>query len=100
LNVKACPACRSVNVRRSHVRASEAQLHLVFSPYRCANCHARFWVISRRTRMLSAFVIGACLVLAMGTALIGILPKSAPDFASAAPYQAGLDLTPIPRQDQ
>jgi len=50
--------------------------------------------------MLSAFVIGACLVLAMGTALIGILPKSAPDFASAAPYQAGLDLTPIPRQDQ
>jgi uncharacterized protein len=53
-----CPACGSLNVRRSVLHASEdapggARLR---SPYRCRDCGERFWVISRRANYVLAFL--------------------------------------------
>ena len=48
-----CPTCGSLNVRRSSMRAPEASGAPRFrSPYRCRDCGARFWVISRRASYL------------------------------------------------
>lgn len=63
--MKRCPACRSLNVNRSFLSEEEAASHRLQSPYRCAKCDTRFWVISRKTRM--------CAVVASATALTAIL---------------------------
>ena len=52
--MKRCTVCRSTNVRRSSVRVAEASSHPFRSPYRCHDCDARFWVVSRRTRVGAA----------------------------------------------
>ncbi|HTS20190.1 MAG TPA: sel1 repeat family protein [Casimicrobiaceae bacterium] len=53
-----CPACGSLNVRRSQLRASEegARGPRLRSPYRCRDCGERFWVISRRANYALGFV--------------------------------------------
>ena len=52
-----CPACNSLNVRRSSIRAAESSSHpRLRSPYRCRDCGERFWVISRRAYYLVGFV--------------------------------------------
>jgi hypothetical protein len=55
-------------VRRSGVRLGEARsyLHLFRSPYRCQDCEARFWVLSRRTRLTAS--AGGALVLMLAIA--------------------------------
>jgi hypothetical protein len=55
-----CPACTSVNVRRSTIRASEASATpRLRSPYRCRDCGERFWVISRRANYLVGLAVVA-----------------------------------------
>lgn len=51
---KTCPSCKSFNARRSTVRTSEVAFrHLFLSPYRCRDCRARFWVLSRNTYLIA-----------------------------------------------
>jgi uncharacterized protein len=59
-----CPACGSLNVRRSLLHASEdpGPRPRLRSPYRCRDCGERFWVISRRTNYVLAF--GAIAIVA------------------------------------
>jgi hypothetical protein len=44
-----CLNCGSANVRRSGVVVSDAANHFFRSPYRCRECDARFWVVSKKT---------------------------------------------------
>ena len=67
--MKRCSVCGSTNVRRSGVHVSEARSHPFQSPYRCLDCEARFWVVSRRTR-LGAFA-GGTVALTIATFLLG-----------------------------
>ncbi len=48
--MKRCAECHSVNVRRSGAHPGETGMHPFHSPYRCQDCDARFWVVSRRAR--------------------------------------------------
>jgi len=52
-----CPACGSLNVRRSLLHASEERSSgpRLRSPYRCRDCGERFFVISRRANLVLAF---------------------------------------------
>jgi hypothetical protein len=44
-----CPACNSLNIRRSSIRPAEkSATPRLRSPYRCRDCGERFWVISKR----------------------------------------------------
>src|ERR1700693_3141140 len=55
-----CPACSSVNVRRSTIRAGEVSAKpRLRSPYRCRDCGERFWVISRRANYLMGLAVVA-----------------------------------------
>jgi hypothetical protein len=52
-----CPACGSLNVRRSSLRPSELSRRPRFrSPYRCRDCGDRFWVVSRRVNYVGGTV--------------------------------------------
>ena len=52
-----CPACGSLNVRRSLIRPVEASAKpRLRSPYRCRECDERFWVVSRRAYYLATLV--------------------------------------------
>ena len=81
LMAKKCPSCKSFNLRRSTVRASEITLrHLFVSPYRCRDCRTRFWVLSQNTYYLAAILGGLVAVVVLGwhaRALIDAAPKSA-----------------------
>jgi hypothetical protein len=49
-----CPACGSLNVRRSSIRPAEkTAAPRLRSPYRCRECGERFWVISKRANYLA-----------------------------------------------
>jgi TPR repeat protein len=49
-----CPACDSLNVRRSSLRPAEkSSTPRLRSPYRCRDCGERFWVISKRANYLA-----------------------------------------------
>jgi len=81
--MKRCLACRSLNVNRSFLSEEEAASHPLQSPYRCAKCNTRFWVISRKTRMgavvASATALTAILLVMGGQRLLGHgEPPSAP----------------------
>ena len=55
-----CPACSSVNVRRSTIRPSEALAKpRLRSPYRCRDCGERFWVVSRRANYVASLTVFA-----------------------------------------
>ena len=73
--MKRCSVCQSVNVRRSGVPSAEARAHPFRSPYRCDDCNARFWVISRRARIGA---LSSVILLTMALAFAGpvILLKS------------------------
>lgn len=66
--MKRCPACGSGNVRRSGVHSSELGSHAFRSPYRCDICDTRFWVVSRKARI----VLGIGLVAA-GASIFSVL---------------------------
>ncbi|MEP6677757.1 MAG: hypothetical protein ABJB78_00555 [Betaproteobacteria bacterium] len=50
-------------MRRSGVSVADAEAHPFRSPYRCQDCEARFWVVSRRTRF--GAVAGGTVALAL-----------------------------------
>ena len=55
-----CPACSSLNVRRSTIRPSEALAKpRLRSPYRCRECGERFWVVSRRANYVASLAVFA-----------------------------------------
>jgi hypothetical protein len=85
--MKRCPACQSTNVRRSGCCSEEKLTHALQSPYRCNDCNARFWLLSRTTR-IGAAVAGAFVSVAMlflaGVALLHE-PADAASVAADAP---------------
>ena len=66
--MRRCDSCNSTNVRRSGAHPTEASHHPFHSPYRCLDCDARFWVVSRRTRVGAA--AGGALALALVAAMV------------------------------
>jgi hypothetical protein len=87
-----CPNCKSFDVRRSSVRAlgaaTKPKLH---SPYRCRDCGARFWVISKRAFYLAGVAGIAIVAGAVAWSVVGALDESrqapqprGPDAASIA----------------
>ena len=87
-----CPNCKSFDVRRSSVRSlGAATKPKLRSPYRCRDCGARFWVISKRAFYLAG-VAGISIVAgAVAWNVVGALAESrqapkptAPDLASIA----------------
>ena len=55
-----CPSCGRLKTRRSSVRAYELTArHIFYSPYRCRDCHHRFWVVSRNVYYLGGIVVAA-----------------------------------------
>jgi TPR repeat protein len=72
--IRACPSCKSLNARRSTVRASEITMrHIFLSPYRCRDCRERFWVISRNTYYLAGIIGVAIAIGAVGWHLGALL---------------------------
>ena len=59
-----CLNCGSANVRRSGFVLSEAANHFFRSPYRCRDCNARFWVVSKKT-YVAAIAGGTAFALAV-----------------------------------
>jgi len=78
--VKQCAVCGSANVRRSRVHPSEAETHPFRSPYRCHDCDARFWVVSRRARVGAvaggAAVLALLILVGSQMALHSFIPRS------------------------
>lgn len=89
--MRRCPACHGNDVRRSHLRASEIDAHALRSPYRCKRCNARFWVLSRRTRIGAAAVGAFVVAVALVAASAALLPYGGGPEASAAGVSAWED---------
>ena len=72
-----CPNCKSFDVRRSSVRTLAASTRpKLHSPYRCRDCGARFWVISKRAFYLAG-VAGITIVAgAVAWNAVGALDES------------------------
>ena len=92
-----CTHCNSANVRRSHRTQTEAELKAYRSPYRCNDCNARFWVVSKKTYI--GTVIGGILLVTMVALAISLIegPDDVPVFR-AVDNQPGNALPAIPRQ--
>jgi len=43
-----CPNCQSHNVRRSSRNLTDPEQPLFRSPYRCRDCHTKFWALSTK----------------------------------------------------
>ena len=66
-----CPHCGCLDVRKSGSLQSEAQAHRFHSPYRCRECDARFWVVSRKAYLVAlagVVIVVAALVVIVGSA--------------------------------
>src|SRR4029077_12391917 len=85
--VKRCSACGSTNVRRSGARATDSRSHPFHSPYRCHDCDARFWVVSRRARVGAA--AGGAVALMIAVFVIApMIHRPLPRQADAVPMSA------------
>src|SRR6188474_1928473 len=62
-----CPNCKSFNVRRSSHEPDDASEPLLRSPYRCRDCHTKFWAISSKVYKRAA------LILALTVAVFGVV---------------------------
>lgn len=61
---RTCPSCKSLNARRSKARTAEITLrHLFLSPYRCRDCRAQFWALSRHTYHIAGLLVGVVAVM-------------------------------------
>ncbi len=75
-----CPACGSLNVRRSSIRPLESSgITRLRSPYRCRDCSERFWVVSKRLNYLAVF--GGLVIVAAASAwnMVGVPSEPARD---------------------
>jgi hypothetical protein len=72
-----CPNCKSFDVRRSSVRAlGTATKPKLRSPYRCRDCGARFWVLSKRAFYLTVVAGIAIVAGALAWNVVGALDES------------------------
>ena len=72
-----CPNCKSFDVRRSSVRAlGAATKPKLRSPYRCRDCGARFWVVSKRAFYLAGVAGIAIVAGAVAWNAVGALDES------------------------
>ena len=72
-----CPNCKSFDVRRSSVRTLAVSTKpRLRSPYRCRNCGARFWVISKRAFYLAGVAGIAIVAGAVAWNVVGALDES------------------------
>lgn len=72
-----CPNCKSFDVRRSSVRTLVASTKpKLRSPYRCRDCGARFWVISKRAYYLAGVAGIAIVAGAVAWNVVGALDES------------------------
>ena len=79
---RTCPSCKSYNARRSTVRTSEVTLrHIFLSPYRCRDCRARFWVLSRNSYVLAGAFGFVVIVVFLGWNARALMemPRSEPE---------------------
>jgi TPR repeat protein len=68
-----CPACSSLNVRRSSIRPNEASgKPRLRSPYRCRDCGERFWVISKRANYLAILAAVTIIVATFAWNVAGV----------------------------
>jgi uncharacterized protein len=89
--LRKCPQCGGVNVRRSVIRAPEERAqHTLLSPYRCRDCHERFWVVSRNAYYL-AIIVGAALVVGALSGSIGMRERPARVAEQADPHAGRFD---------
>ena len=89
-----CPACSSVNVRRSTIRPSEALAKpRLRSPYRCRDCGERFWVVSRRANYVASLAVFAIVagIVAWNVASAPQSPRRTSEHV-AAPTEALADI--------
>jgi len=101
---KACPSCKSINIRRSVVRSSEStRRRLYLSPYRCRDCRTRFWVLGKKAYYQGALA-GAVFVAAAVVWIVAArpdLPPSDPAEVRAATEAAAQRLADVlKRADQ
>lgn len=98
-----CPACKSQDIRRSHWRRGDPPMRMVlFTAYRCRECHQRFF------RLASAPIIGTAVVLlffgaialgwAFGSVFLATEPEAEPTATSSTAAAAVLEssVTPAP----
>lgn len=84
-----CPACKSLNVRRSSIHAAEVNAqHIFLSPYRCRDCRERFWVIGRNTYFFAGVVAVAMLSGAVVWSTLHLVDRMGPAAAAAADAKA------------
>ena len=83
-----CPACGSLNVRRSSIRPVETSATpRLRSPYRCRECGERFWVMSRRASYYLALVVGVAAVagtVAWNVGSVSHAPRQDPEHLASA----------------
>ena len=78
---KACPSCKSINIRRSVVRASEStRRRLYLSPYRCRDCRTRFWVLGKK-----GYYLGGLVGVVMAVAVVVWIAAARPDLPPSDP---------------
>lgn len=88
--IRTCPSCKSYNARRSTVTTSTITLrHIFLTPYRCRDCRARFWILSR-----NAYYAAGLLVVVAG---IGILAWHATGFIQMRRGEAAVVTKTEPR---
>ena len=65
-----CPACKSTHVRRSHWRRGDpAGRMLLYSAYRCRDCHERFFRLARGPFVALGALVLAALAIGIGIAI-------------------------------
>ena len=65
-----CPACKSTHVRRSHWRRGDpAGRMLLYSAYRCRDCHERFFRLARGPFIAVGALALAALAIGIGIAI-------------------------------
>ena len=75
-----CPECHGANVRRSSTPVAERTWrNQIYSRYRCRDCLTQFWVISRKTYMGGATVIGAILLAVIAVFLMDLIFRPDPN---------------------
>jgi hypothetical protein len=84
-------------LRRSSFRSrEERQVHILHSPYRCETCGERFWVISRKARNATIWMLA--LMIASGTIAMVTAPfikvKVPPQQPPSAPSAGGAPAPP------
>ena len=66
-----CPNCSSLNVRRSSHERGDGEQPLFRSPYRCKDCHTKFWALS--TKVYRRMIVIIAVNIIFFAVMIGFL---------------------------